>query len=148
MCVVGEGKGRGSSVPNLCTLPLSLTCHHLPLSTPSQVLSRVHFFNWPVSSARGSPSNPFTMLKQIATAEDFVLVKLDIDTPSIESVLVEELMTDKALLSLVDEFFFEHHVDLPPMHNFWGHPLPGTLADSYHIFSKLRQLGVHAHSWP
>jgi hypothetical protein len=101
-----------------------------------------------VSSAPGSPANPFTLLQQIATAEDFVLVKLDIDTPSIESVLVEQLRTDKTLLSLVDEFYFEHHVDLPPMRNFWGSPIPGTLADSYRIFSELRHLGVHAHSWP
>lgn len=88
------------------------------------------------------------MLKQIVTAEDFVMVKLDIDTPSIENVLVEQLLADKTLQALVDEFFFEHHVDLLPMHNFWGHPLPGSLADTYHIFSKLRRLGIHAHSWP
>lgn len=95
-----------------------------------------------------SPSNPFTLIKQIATPEDFVLVKLDIDTPSIEGELVKQLISDKTLAGLVDEFFFEHHVDLPPMHPFWGHPLPNTLADSYDIFSKLRHQGIHAHTWP
>jgi hypothetical protein len=62
--------------------------------------SRTHFYNWGV--ALGAES-PWAMLKQQVKPEDFVVVKLDIDSPEIEIPLAYELLEDKELLGLVDE---------------------------------------------
>lgn len=51
----------------------------------------------------------------IAQPGDFVAFKLDIDTASIESDLVQVLLTDEATQALVDEFFFEEHVKFADM---------------------------------
>jgi hypothetical protein len=79
--------------------------------------------------------------------------KLDIDAPFVEIELVKQIMADPELLSLIDEFYFEHHVTGSPMQ--WlgwrdqsavGAPL-GDIQDSYDIFTFLRKSGVRAHSW-
>ena len=114
----------------------------------SDVLSRVHFFNWPVTSKLNDIDNPFTTLLQVATPEDFVVVKLDIDHAPTELPLVFQLMTDAKLAALVDEFTFEHHVNLREMRKWWGDSVGGNLTDSYTIFRTLRERGIHAHSWP
>jgi hypothetical protein len=111
-------------------------------------MGRMHFFNWPVKGDVGDNDNPFTILKTIATPEDFVVVKLDIDFPPVETALVNQLLLDPSITSLVDEFSFEHHVYLPDMLKWWGTDVPGNLSFSYSIFRRLRELGVHAHSWP
>ena len=49
----------------------------------------------------GSAANPFTLVKRFATPEDFVVVKLDIDTPSVEGPLARQLLEDTALQALV-----------------------------------------------
>ena len=50
-----------------------------------------------------------------------------------------------------DEFYFEHHVLHSPMGRSWtrgsGPALQQTLSDSYALFTRLRELGVRAHSW-
>ena len=52
------------------------------------------------------------------------------------------------LMGLVDEFYFEHHVNTEPMHRYWGtQGAPQTLADSYRIFKALHAKGVMAHAW-
>jgi len=51
-------------------------------------------------------------------------------------------------MGLVDEFYFEHHVNTEPMHRYWGtQGAPQTLADSYRIFKALHAKGVMAHAW-
>lgn len=114
----------------------------------TDVISRVHFFNWPVTSKEDDIDNPFTTLLEIATEEDFVVVKLDIDHSPTELPLVGQLMTDPKLASLVDEFTFEHHVNLKDMRRWWGDSIAGNLTDTYKIFRTMRERGIHAHSWP
>ena len=113
----------------------------------ADALSRIHFFNWPVSASRSAMTNPFELLKQIAVPADFVAVKLDIDAPDLELALVKQLLDDPQLQALVDEFFFEHHVKIADFDH-WGDEAKGTLSDTYAIFAALREKGVHAHSWP
>ncbi|CAF4422711.1 unnamed protein product [Rotaria sp. Silwood2] len=91
--------------------------------------------------------NPWVMLKTIAKPHDHVVIKLDIDRPLIESTLINQLLHDPSINSLVDELFFEHHVTVKEMRQHWGHP-PGALNTSYVLFTKLRQLGIRMHSWP
>jgi hypothetical protein len=118
---------------------------------PADALSRVHFFGWPVTDAADSDSNPFALVKKFATPEDFVAVKLDIDSADLELSLATQLLEDEQLHSLVDEFFFEHHVMVRDFDHWTRDSLgskPGTLADSYRIFRGLRDVGIAAHSWP
>lgn len=46
---------------------------------------------------------------------------------------------------------FEHHVNVPEMMVHWKTSVQNmshTLADTYALFSRLRRLGIRAHSWP
>ena len=51
--------------------------------------------------------------------EDFVMFKLDIDTPSVELPIIKALLEDEEALSLIDEMFFEYHVKDKYMSNYW-----------------------------
>lgn len=111
-------------------------------------IGRLHFMNWPVSSG-DDLHNPWHLLKRVTAPQDFVVVKLDIDTPAVESELVRQLLADPALHALVDVFYFEHHVRIADFEWMWARfGYHQTLADSYAIFAALRQRGIRAHSWP
>lgn len=85
------------------------------------------------------------------------MLKIDIDTPSVENPLVYQLAGDPELMGLVDDFYFEHHVNSQPMSKYWvtwwqgmtqaSTMMNGTLKDSFSLFRKLRQNGVAAHAW-
>lgn len=92
--------------------------------------------------------NPWNILKILADPQDFVIIKIDIDTPTIENKLLDMLLEDPILLELVDEIFYEHHVDIPEMWSSWGRIKNLTLVDTYQIFTKLRESGIRMHSWP
>ena len=58
------------------------------------------------------------------------------------------MLASDEMLGLVDEFYFEHHVNTAPMNKFWAtHDSQRTLEDSYRIFTTLRSKGVRAHAW-
>lgn len=59
------------------------------------------------SAEPGAPNNPLEVLRRVARPGDFVVFKLDIDTPFVELPLVAQLENDPQLASLVDIFFFE-----------------------------------------
>ena len=83
------------------------------------------------------------------------MLKLDVDTPEIELVIIEQILADEPTAALIDELYWEHVVQNTPMTHFgWGHDLRRippekrqTLADSYRYFTALRQMGIRAHSW-
>lgn len=114
---------------------------------PSNLLSAYHWINVGVSSEPDHPLNPFTILKQKFNKDDLIIVKLDIDTPSVEMPLVRQLLGDDELIELVDQFYFEHHVKLAEMKPYWGEQVEGTVQDSLDLFHTLRQKGVAAHFW-
>ena len=123
-------------------------------SLPKDLWHKYQYFNWPASSNSSDPSSPLRIIKTIAEPGDFVVLKLDIDTPEVEMAILRELLSDPDLLELVDEFFFEYHVLFGPMNNAWFHsenpsppPTRETLADSYAVFRKMREKGLRAHSW-
>ena len=122
-------------------------------SVPADVKRITSWFNIPVKTEIDSADNPFTFIKHLTEPEDFVVFKLDIDTPVVEMELVKQFMEDSTLITLIDEFYFEHHVSGSPMQwHGWG-DLQGLktpmrqLADSYELFASLRHRGVRAHSW-
>jgi hypothetical protein len=73
----------------------------------------------------------------------------DIDNFSIEHAILTGLLQDPAALALIDEFFFEEHVNFSEMLPYWGGTVGpnSSLASSYQTFNKLRSAGVRAHSW-
>ena len=80
----------------------------------SDVKRKTSWFNIPVTSGVGDADNPFTFLKNLTSPEDFVVLKLESDTPLVEIALVKQLTADPQLLEVVDEFYFEHHVSESP----------------------------------
>ena len=115
---------------------------------PARLKPIYRWYNVPVSPKPGHPDNALDYIRRIARPEDFVLVKLDIDTTPVEEALVGQILASDELLGLVDEFYFEHHVNTRPMHPYWGtQSAQQTLADTYRIFAALRGKGVVAHAW-
>jgi len=109
---------------------------------------RTSFFDGvPVSAEVGHEHNPVSKMYSSCKPEDYCVFKLDIDTPSVELPLVEQLLGNpQETRAKVDELFFEHHVH-GVMQKYWGSAVNGTFADSYDLFGGLRRLGVRAHSW-
>eukprot|EP00878_Enallax_costatus_P028982 GHUV01031353.1.p1 GENE.GHUV01031353.1~~GHUV01031353.1.p1 ORF type:complete len:202 (+),score=49.14 GHUV01031353.1:419-1024(+) len=128
-----------------------------PISPPSQVyqqlplplLHKYQYFNMPATANMSLPSHPLNVIKDIAQPGDFVVLKLDIDNSAVEMSILNAFLQDYEAFSLVDEFFFEHHVKFGPMLQHWRKTVDpkASLSDSYQLFLKLRQRGWRAHSW-
>ena len=117
---------------------------------PDDIFAGYHWINAPVNDQVGHKLNPWTTLDKLRSrdAHDVTVVKLDIDTPSIEGPLADQLQASFDG-SLVNEFFFEHHVNLEAMYGDWlTQSLNITLYDSYLLFQNLRKKGIRSHSWP
>jgi len=115
---------------------------------PINILTRYSYFNVPVESQPESVWNVWNFVKEVATEDDHVIVKLDIDSPGIEHNFIDQLKTSQSLQMLVDELFFEDHVDTITMHRYWGSGMKRLLKDTYNDFLFMRRNGIRAHSWP
>lgn len=95
-------------------------------------------------------NNPLSAIALVARPQHYVVLKLDVDNTAVELALTEQLLGNATLLALVDELFFEDHVDVREMHTVWSEWIGGgrTLRDSYELFGRLREAGVRAHSHP
>eukprot|EP01038_Epipyxis_sp_PR26KG_P010747 gene10747-14434_t len=122
---------------------------------PHNLIGRTHFFNIPCSSDINSSYSPLHVIKRVATKDDFVSFKLDIDTPNIELPIAMQIASDPDLAAYIDEFFFELHFRCEGMMSCgWGYDIPeqenGLKLRRYDVmmfFKKLRNLGVRAHMW-
>ncbi|CAM2711026.1 unnamed protein product [Rotaria socialis] len=92
--------------------------------------------------------NPWKILERVAKPNDYVIVKLDIDASNVEKDFIEQILKNEVWLSLIDEMFFEMHVNVKEMESYWGGGGLDSLKDAYNLFSKLRQSGIRMHSWP
>jgi hypothetical protein len=123
---------------------------------PAPIKERYHFYNTGLSQELSSGDSPLRMIKGIATEEDFVSFKLDIDTPEVEIPTVLSILNDSSLHGLIDEFFFELHFRCELlMSDGWGNRIPHeshglTLFrwNAMKLFQDLRNLGVRSHFWP
>ncbi|CAJ1941852.1 unnamed protein product [Cylindrotheca closterium] len=113
---------------------------------PKKILPSFHWFNVPVEVNETSNQNPWNAVLSQYTEDDLVVVKLDIDTASVEIPLVDQLVEEKNV-RIVDQFYFEHHVRMKHMLKFWRITARGTLQHSLDLFTKLRKAGIAAHSW-
>lgn len=115
---------------------------------PAWLQQRYHYHNLPAPYGVVEPGNPLNIIKQVATQGDYVLLKIDIDDTPLELEFIRQVMSDPQVAALVDELFFEHHVNFKPMQPDWHTANEiQQLSDSYEIFTRLRQLGIRAHSW-
>jgi hypothetical protein len=127
---------------------------HVPNDIYDKVPRSLHksyqYINIPVSPEVGDPGNPLEIIKALTQPEDFVAVKLDIDTPSVENALIQQILGDREVYSRIDEFYFEQHVNFAPLVAWWQKTIDvdKTLATSYDLFVELRERGIRAHGWP
>jgi len=118
---------------------------------PDDLLSAYTYVNVGVEAEANGRFNPWRWLHEVATEDNHVVIKLDIDTPLIENALVAQLLASTPTTDLIDEMFYEHHVNVLCMRRFWstkGENLTATLRNSYDDFAALRRAGVRMHSWP
>ena len=76
---------------------------------PKALKAIYHFFNVPISANINDGESVLRVIEQVATPDDFVSFKLDIDTPSIEIPVSMDILNSNLYSSLIDEFFFELH---------------------------------------
>ena len=94
--------------------------------------------------------NPFLpiLIKEHVTQNDYVLLKLDIDSPMIESGSIMHILDDSD--HCIDELFWGHHINGNYLlaGDWGGHGLPyGTVKESMDLFLRMRHKGIRAHSW-
>jgi len=115
---------------------------------PVRVLARYSYYNVGVQSDERSVWNFWHFVREVATVEDHVSVKLDIDSPGLEEAFVEQIKRSPSIMQLVDEMFYEDHVNSLVMRPYWGYENRRRINDTYGDFLYLRQHGVRMHSWP
>lgn len=113
-----------------------------------------HFYNIPISSNITNKDSPLRIIKRMATPDDFVAFKLDIDSPLTEIPIALQLVSDPKLANLIDEFFFELHFQCELIKSCWGDVpdhIAGLRLDRYstmQLYLKYRLLGIRSHFWP
>jgi hypothetical protein len=114
---------------------------------PDEYMASYHLINAGVSSEEGHKLNPLDSILRKFSEDDFIVVKLDIDTSSVEVPLALQLLNDESLIRLVDQFYFEHHVIMAEMGRWWRSAMEGSVKSSFDLFSALREKGVASHFW-
>lgn len=117
---------------------------------PPDMRRKLTFYNEPVNP---SNSSFLGVLEATARVKDFVVVKLDIDTPWLEHKILQDIIDKPHLAALVDELFFEFHFQVddskpPPAHKRAAEDRPDIgVRAALQIMQRLRHLGIRAHFW-
>ncbi len=104
-----------------------------------------------VNPEAGNKMNPINSILESFDEDDFIVFKLDVDTPTVELPLALQILNGGAngiYHQLIDQFYFEHHVHLLEISSQWGSSMNGTIKDSLDLFYGLRSKGIPAHFWP
>eukprot|EP00541_Cyclophora_tenuis_P011403 CAMPEP_0116544936 /NCGR_PEP_ID=MMETSP0397-20121206/2387_1 /TAXON_ID=216820 /ORGANISM="Cyclophora tenuis, Strain ECT3854" /LENGTH=379 /DNA_ID=CAMNT_0004069189 /DNA_START=273 /DNA_END=1413 /DNA_ORIENTATION=- len=108
-------------------------------SLPGNVKKRTHFQQCAVSSSPtdDSPEHPFppAVIKRTTNPDDYVLFKLDIDSPDVEDGSILSILEDPN--SHIDELVWEHHVRGNYLMTEWGEAqnlADVSLRESYELF--------------
>mmetsp|Transcript_13845 Transcript_13845/g.28379 ORF Transcript_13845/g.28379 Transcript_13845/m.28379 type:complete len:341 (-) Transcript_13845:356-1378(-) len=90
-------------------------------------------------------------LERVAKPEDFVAVKVDVDTASVELTIMEALAERPELAALVDEIFFEYHFKFDGLDFGWGAtawpPQDAWCADAHFTHSVAWNAWAPPSSW-
>jgi hypothetical protein len=121
---------------------------------PKRWYHAYQFFNIKVGMDANAEEHPLNVLKAVHSAPSFVAIKVDIDTPDVENLVISTLIQRRAEYPSIAagqmELLFEQHVHFTPMVLNWRNSAllsNKTLADSYNIFFKMRTIGIRAHGW-
>ena len=90
--------------------------------------------------------NPLQSIVKSFEIDDFVVVKLDIDHSETEMSLVSQILDDEELFKKIDQFYFEHHVNMFETANFFG-KVSGTVETTMNLFLDLRKNNIASHFW-
>lgn len=124
--------------------PAELVYKHVP----AHLQSAFHWINMGVNADPNDANmqNPFKLLLENFDEDDLIVVKLDVDNPDVERMLVTQLDQSPELLKLIDIFYFEHHVNQNELKYHWG-ATTESVEFSFDLFQSLRQQGLAAHFW-
>ena len=116
---------------------------------PSEWRAAHHWFNVGVETDTTGDQNPLHQILEVGPfgPADFVVVKLDIDTPSVENPMAKQLLSNPRLAELVDVFHHEHHVGVAEMQPHWKRKTDGSMIESLEHFTRLRELRIASHHW-
>jgi hypothetical protein len=115
---------------------------------PDAIHPAYHWYNYPLNASLASWRNPLNHLLTKVHPNDVVTVKVDFDTPELEAQIIDTILRFPELYQTIDELFFEHHVTMPYMNQYWREKAAGlTVVDSIDLFRSLRRKGIRAHSW-
>ena len=117
---------------------------------PSDIGANVHYQKCAVGGVLGDNKHPFVpnLIHRVVLPDDYVLFKLDIDSPTLEKEIIEFILQDPD--SQITELVWEHHISGNYLMEEWGKPESldqASLRDSYNYFLRLRLKGIRAHSW-
>jgi hypothetical protein len=124
---------------------------------PPKIIPYLHLVNAPVSANVQDGLSVMRMIDQIASEEDFVAFKLDIDTPEVEIPIFLDILRNPERSAKVDELFFELHFHCEVMQECgWGsHHIPNEFQGfkldretALLAFQEIRFKGVRSHFWP
>ena len=87
---------------------------------PSRLKPYYHYFNTYADARLEYGDSPLRHIREVTKPEDYVLLKLDVDNTDVEEAIVQSLLANPDIIALIDEFFWEHHVNFKPMFPGWG----------------------------
>eukprot|EP00543_Licmophora_paradoxa_P008490 CAMPEP_0202445220 /NCGR_PEP_ID=MMETSP1360-20130828/4082_1 /ASSEMBLY_ACC=CAM_ASM_000848 /TAXON_ID=515479 /ORGANISM="Licmophora paradoxa, Strain CCMP2313" /LENGTH=397 /DNA_ID=CAMNT_0049061405 /DNA_START=15 /DNA_END=1208 /DNA_ORIENTATION=+ len=145
-------KRHGIDIDQIYAYEMTTTVNDFYKTVPDQYKDFIHYQQCSVSSSpeEDSADHPFLphMIKREARPEDYVLFKLDIDSPHIEDNTIDYIINDPD--NFIDEVAWEHHIGGNYLMKEWGNLeqlAKFTLRQSYELFLKMRLKGIRAHSW-
>ena len=102
-----------------------------------------------IGAPQKHPAASFLAILEAAVKpEDFVVVKVDIDTPVAELMIVEAIAEQPKIAVLIDELFFEYHFWYDGLDFGWGtKKVQGDVDSALALLRRLRELGIRAHFW-
>ena len=93
------------------------------------------------------PTSFLRLLREVATEDDFVVVKVDIDGGP-ELPIVQAIEREPELYKLVDELYFEYHFYFDGIDFGWSTSVKQDTVDTaLKLMQRLRHRGVRSHFW-
>lgn len=109
------------------------------------------YFNIPAIADQSDARNPLNILKKITSVNDFVVLKLDIDSPRLEAMFLDYILSDAELSMKIDELYWEPHFHFPELIACcWRRTanMSMSFSDVFQTLQSLRTRGIRAHGWP